>query len=652
MDVDIPGYLASKGIDFKTRGYELFTHCWWHDEDTDNPRGRLYINIDPSQSPPGLFECKVCGERGAFNKIRKHFGDPALKDDGTEYGANESEPERPPSRIIDVAADYYHDCLIDNEDLLLWLLNDRGLSADTIIKHRIGYADGKLLRYLREQGFSDQEIIDSKLVYEQTTKDYFDHKLIIPYLVHGTAVTLRGRAMPGSSDEKDRKYQTMPGDKARLFNVDAIAHDTVILTEGEFDTMKLCELGYNAVGVPGSNTWQPEWTKMFADTRRVFVCFDNDQAGLKGAERVQKEVGSKVRIVTMPEPAPGEPKNDPSYWLTHGGGTPEEFELLLIKAKGSILVSVAEAYEEWRGVEGAGLTGMPTGFQAIDEAIRPGILPSQVMVVLAKTGAGKTQLLLNMFHRIYLERPESKILFVSLEQTRNEWFERARRIHNFYDIDATNQDTIEFFKDRFMLVDKNRVTEDEMIGALDDFYFEFGQYPDLVAVDYLGYWARSYKGEAYERTSAAIMAMKAISKEYRVPFITPHQVGRGAGAGEEPDMSSARDSGVVEETADFLMSLWRTDQRKGKNQNEMTGEVHLKILKSRHGGVATHLTMQSTPATLALVPAQDALYDKALKEKQWIHKRDTYDDVILRLKTGITDITPGWQEDARRMLGL
>lgn len=652
MDVDIPGYLASKGIEYKTRGYELYTHCWWHGEDTDNPRGRLYINVDPNQSPPGLFECKVCGERGAFNKIRKWFGDPALRDDGTPYGANEQEPELPPSPIIDVAAAYYHECLIENEELLMYLIKDRGLSADTIIEFRLGYADGKLLSYLREQGFSDQQIIESKLVWENTTTDFFQDKLIIPYMVHGTAVTLRGRALPGSADESGKKYQTLPGDKARLFNVDAIANDTVILTEGEFDAMVLSELGYHAVGVPGANTWQQEWTAMFKDTRRVFVCFDNDQAGQKGAERVQKELGSKVRIVAMPENLPGEPKNDPSYWLTHGGGSQEEFELLLMKAKGSILVSVSEAYEEWCQVEGAGLVGMPTGYDLIDEAIRPGILPSQVMVVLAKTGAGKTQLLLNMFHRIFDQRPESKILFVSLEQTRNEWFERARRIHNFYNLDANNQDTINFFKDRFMLVDKNRVTEDEMVGALDDFFFEFGQYPDLVAVDYLGYWARAYKGEAYERTSAAIMAMKAMAKEFRVPFITPHQVGRGAGAGEEPDLSAARDSGVVEETADFLLSMWRTDQRRGRNQNEMTGEVHLKILKSRHGGVATHLTMVSTPATLALVPQQDPLYDKALKERQWIHRRDTYEDVLLRLKTGITDITPGWQEEARRILGL
>ena len=157
-----------------------------------------------------------------------------------------------------------------------------------------------------------------------------------------------------------------------------------------------------------------------------------------------------------------------------------------------------------------------------------------------------------------------------------------------------------------------------------------GTKPDMVFVDYLGYWARSYKGDAYERTSAAVMALKAIAKEYRVPILTPHQVNRGNQAGTEVGLNDARDSGAVEETADFLLSLASSDQKNMQN-DQRNGETMMKILKSRHGGVGTPIKVIFAPQSLAMVPREEVQgLKRAMAEVSATALGENYDQVFAR----------------------
>jgi len=245
-----------------------------------------------------------------------------------------------------------------------------------------------------------------------------------------------------------------------------------------------------------------------------------------------------------------------------------------------------------------------------------------------------TVFLINTFYRMWRKEPNRKVLFLSLEQTRSEWFDRARKIYRFYNLEATDRDALNFYDGKIMIVDKNRVTEEELFSSIEQFEYELGCKPDLVAIDYLGYWARSYKGEPYERTSSAIMALKAIAKDLRVAILTPHQVSRGVKFGEEPEADAARDSGAVEETSDFLLSLWTPDQRKGRDISERTGEFNMRISKSRHGGSGLVVHLQFAPLSLAILPIGDALVGRAKDEFAMALRRDTFEEAISRHLTG------------------
>lgn len=621
---DIRSWVDSRFPKVSNAGaYEVNVPCPFCGEDPSK-RGRLYINIDPNMDPPGLFHCKLCDERGAWNKLRKHFGDPIItSNDEITYDS-----VRP--KIFEEAVSFYYQCLADNDKPFEYLTEERFFEFQTIEKFRLGYACGGLKQHLSSKGFSLADMVRVGLVND-LGKDVLYNHIVLPIIVSGNVISLRGRSL---TPNDQRKYVSLKNDKAYLFNSDVVWNkpEELIICEGEFDAITLTQLGFAAVGVPGSTTWQEAWNGYVEPdmVKRLFVCYDTDDPGRKGAEKLVDKLGGRPKIITLPEEG-----LDVNKWFIDGG-TKEEFDGLLRSSSGGILISVREAFEAWKELEGnPNLRGMKFGIARLDEAIKPGLLPGQVMVTLAKTGAGKTISMLNFMHRMKKEQPEKTFLFFSLEQTRNEWFERARRIHKFYEPSASIKSTISFWENNFMMVDKNKVTPEELYACILQFEYEMGKKPDMISVDYLGYFANGFPGKSsYERTSRAIMEIKAIAKDVGIPFYVPHQVSRLNDPGQEPDLSSARDSGVIEETADFLLALWAPDQKQGQEVVDRTGVVSTKLLKSRHGGVNTRMDMLFTPKTLAMIPENDPLYYKAADEIRLVKIGDDLDTVVYRNLTG------------------
>ena len=100
------------------------------------------------------------------------------------------------------------------------------------------------------------------------------------------------------------------------------------------------------------------------------------------------------------------------------------------------------------------------------------------------------------------------------------------------------------------------------------------------------------------------MALKEIAKEYKIRIMVPHQVSRGNKAGQRPSMDDARDSGAVEETADFLFSYYRPDMLEtGAGIMESKGLVNIFIAKSRHGGEGQEANCIFAPMSTAIVPS-------------------------------------------------
>lgn len=256
----------------------------------------------------------------------------------------------------------------------------------------------------------------------------------------------------------------------------------------------------------------------------------------------------------------------------------------------------------------------------VDLAMRP----QQLMVVLARTGQSKTTWAVNTMYTMAVASPELRFLFVSLEQTKGEWFDRANRLRSFYDLDFSMKATVDFWHPRLRIIDANRLGQMDLIENIDRVTEELGAKP-VVIVDYLGYWAQSFTGDAYHRTSDAVMALKAIAKHCEVAIIAPHQVSREQGSTGRPSAEKARNSGVVNETADFLLTLWYPDMELMPEINGpdlRTGVIHIYVDKSRSGGVGRTMEYQMAPLTLAMVPREDSRRRRAEVELDMVKEDD------------------------------
>lgn len=120
--------------------------------------------------------------------------------------------------------------------------------------------------------------------------------LAIPYLrwSYGewSVVSIRFRCLDDHEHEGHGKYNTVAGDRPRLFNTKALmtADDIICICEGELDTITAKACKVEAVGVPGATSWQRHFREPFLGYETVYVLADGDEPGIRFAEKVVKDL--------------------------------------------------------------------------------------------------------------------------------------------------------------------------------------------------------------------------------------------------------------------------------------------------------------------------------------------------------------------------
>src|SRR5712692_1180250 len=135
-------------------------------------------------------------------------------------------------------------------------------------------------------------------------------------------------------DDKIRgpKMLTTPGACAEVYGWDTVLKkpSQIIICEGEFDRLVLEARGFfAATSTGGAGVFRPEWAKDFEPIHGVYVCFDNDNAGRAGANRVG-ELIPDAKIVELP-PEVGE-SGDVTDFFVRLGRSSEDFLGLLEQA--------------------------------------------------------------------------------------------------------------------------------------------------------------------------------------------------------------------------------------------------------------------------------------------------------------------------------
>lgn len=180
-----------------------------------------------------------------------------------------------------------------NVDLLASYLSERGVSREAAVSFRLG------------------------LVSEPVPgHEKFDGMMCIPYLTPAGVVALKFRRIEGDGP----KYDSPPGQKAKLFNTPALLtrSEVVAVCEGELAALIFqTQAGVPTVGTPGTQ-WMDHWGRCFADFDRIVVVADHDvkDDGSSPGVKHAKNVVSKLHGAELVLPPAG---CDPDEWLLRDG---------------------------------------------------------------------------------------------------------------------------------------------------------------------------------------------------------------------------------------------------------------------------------------------------------------------------------------------
>ncbi len=205
-------------------------------------------------------------------------------------------PPRDPA-LLTAAARYYGGQLRRSRVALQYLAS-RGIGLDPARRLDLGYARGNGLReHLQAAGFTTQRLRGSGLFLERGA-ERFAGMVVVPELSGGLVPWLVGRVI--ESNAKPR-FQALPGPKpllglARL----GPGPSWAVLTEGVFDWLTLTLWGHPAVAALGTQGMD----RVVAALRgcpRIFLAFDNDDAGKTAAQQLKQLLGHRAAVVNLPQ---------------------------------------------------------------------------------------------------------------------------------------------------------------------------------------------------------------------------------------------------------------------------------------------------------------------------------------------------------------
>ena len=234
-----------------------------------------------------------------------------------------------------------------------------------------------------------------------------------------------------------------------------------------------------------------------------------------------------------------------------------------------------------------------TCYPSIDKLIG-GLQGGNLMILAGATGMGKTAMALNIVLR--MAKAGRKILLFSLEMKPEELFIRIASMETLINSETYRKGglteaeagkyysyigsySFEKLKTQISIHNKSSVS----ISQIESIVRKSNA--DIVCIDYLGLISGDRKTNTYEEISDVSRRLKLLANDSNKPFIVLHQLNRDAKnrTDKRPTLSDIRDSGKIEQDADFITFVYRPsyyDNTKDKNSMEFI------IGKSRHSGGA------------------------------------------------------------------
>ncbi len=330
--------VIGEAVALQKKGKTYWACCPFHHEKTPS------FSVSPEKN---FFYCFGCHEAGdVFSFIQKY--EHCTFPEAVERLANRIHLEVPQAdlspaerkrekwrqalyEVNERAADYFHNCLtktaLGAPGLAYW--QRRGLSAQTVVDFKLGYAVdewSRLYRDFTKRGYSKELLLAAGLCTEKNGEVYdrFRGRCMFPIRdTKGRVVGFGGRIL----DAGEPKYLNSP--ETAIFNkrnllfalsraLPAIRKtEQAVLVEGYMDVVGVHNQGVtNVVASLGTAFTEAQARLLHRSAKELLIAYDMDGAGRAATKRaieIARKVGIRLRIVTLPDG-----KDPDEYIRTHG----------------------------------------------------------------------------------------------------------------------------------------------------------------------------------------------------------------------------------------------------------------------------------------------------------------------------------------------
>lgn len=317
-EVSVQRLVEAAGIELKKAGKDQLGRCPFHADDTAS----LVVT-----APKNLWHCFGCGIGGGpIDWVMKLKGlsfrhavellkaDPSLAAGPAARPTVRALPapvalDADEQTLMDQVIGYYHQTLKDSPEALAYL-EARGLAHPELVERfRLGYANRTLGLRLPLKNRAAGAELRTKLqrigILRDSGHEHFNGSLVIPVLdAEGHAVEVYGRKVRDDLRPGTPKHLYLPGPHAGVFNLagvieagarrdDGPGARELIVCEALIDALTFWVHGFanvtSAYGVDGCSDDMLAAIKA-AGIERVFIAFDRDAAGERGAEALAERL--------------------------------------------------------------------------------------------------------------------------------------------------------------------------------------------------------------------------------------------------------------------------------------------------------------------------------------------------------------------------
>lgn len=253
-----------------------------------------------------------------------------------------------------------------------------------------------------------------------------------------------------------------------------------------------------------------------------------------------------------------------------------------------------------------GLTGVPTGFVELDR-ITSGWQPSDLVIMAARPGMGKTSFVLSLARNAAVEFGKPVALF-SLEMSSVQLVQRlvsmesevyASKLRNGqleeYEWTVIQQTIEKLSAAPIFIDDTPGINIFELRAKCRRLKMQHNI--ELIVIDYLqlmsGTGESSRGGNREQEVSNISRSLKGLAKELNVPVIALSQLSRAVetrGGAKRPQLSDLRESGSIEQDADIVSFIYRPEYysiNEDEEGHSLKGIAEIIIAKHRNGSLGT-----------------------------------------------------------------